>query len=170
MESKIISIDNLLKELEPLRQTKKIGLISGCFDILHAGHLDLFQFAKDNVDILIVGIDADAALKKTKGETRPINDQKFRARMLAAIEYIDYVLLLSNTHEFGTEEAKDYYANLVATVKPTHLITAQSTDSYWERKKNQIEALGGHLLVYTVKNPISTSTIYEKILSLKSTS
>lgn len=93
-KNKIVNINLLLNELAQIRG-KTVGLITGCFDVLHLGHLGIFQFAKKHVDILVVGIDSDEAVKATKGPTRPINTQKHRCQLVAELISVDYVLPLT---------------------------------------------------------------------------
>lgn len=99
---KVIKLDNLIPKLKKLDKEKTVGLITGCFDILHKGHKDLLSFAKSKCDILIVGLDSDAAIKKTKGSDRPINNQTTRANNLVKTELPDYVLLLEGEEKFVT--------------------------------------------------------------------
>ena len=77
---------------------KKIW-INGCFDILHRGHVELFKFAKDKGDYLIVGIDSDSRVKDLKGESRPINNQEDRKFFLESIRFIDEVVIFSSEKE-----------------------------------------------------------------------
>jgi len=66
-------------------------LVSGCFDILHVGHLSLLKEAKENCDYLIVGLNSDSSVNKIKGSNRPIINQKDRITMLKSITYVDEV-------------------------------------------------------------------------------
>ena len=72
---------------------------SGCFDILHVGHIELFRYAKSLGDKLIVGIDSDERVKLDKGEDRPINKLSDRMSVLSAIKYVDMVLPFNSTEE-----------------------------------------------------------------------
>jgi len=65
---------------------------NGCFDILHVGHVKYLQEAKSFGDILIVGLNSDASVKRLKGESRPINIAQDRAYLLAALEAVDFVV------------------------------------------------------------------------------
>ena len=71
---------------------------NGCFDVLHRGHIELFEYAKSMGDYLVVGIDNDERVRQLKGTTRPINNLKDRKYMLQSIKYIDEVV------SFGTDE------------------------------------------------------------------
>ena len=70
---------------------KKIVFTNGCFDILHAGHVELLQAARELGDCLMVGINSDASVRRLKGESRPINSQDARAGVLGALQAVDAV-------------------------------------------------------------------------------
>jgi rfaE bifunctional protein nucleotidyltransferase chain/domain len=163
---KVIKLKELVKELTPLRDTQTIGLITGCFDLLHQGHINFFRFAKENVDILIVGIDLDIAIKKSKGNTRPILTQAERSEVLSELQSVDYVLLLESPHSFRTKAADDYYNKITRLIKPHYLITNKEADTHWETKKKRIESVGGSLFIYERERENSTTHIIERILSL----
>lgn len=75
----------------------KIIWTNGCFDILHAGHVELFKYAKSLGDILFVGIDGDTRVKKIKGNNRPINNEHNRKIILDSIKYIDQVFIFDSS-------------------------------------------------------------------------
>ena len=85
------SIKNLVDNLK--QKDKTIVFTNGCFDILHLGHVKYLESAKNMGDVLIVGLNSDASVKRLKGETRPINPQYDRAYLLAALECVDYVVI-----------------------------------------------------------------------------
>lgn len=74
------------------KEGKKIVFTNGCFDILHVGHVKYLQEAKSFGDVLIVGLNSDASVKRLKGESRPINLAEDRAYLLAALEAVDFVV------------------------------------------------------------------------------
>lgn len=94
IESKIISKENLLKILKTLKQNK-IVFTNGCFDILHIGHLNYLNHARDLGGLLIVGLNDDDSIKRLKGKERPINPLNNRVLMLAGLECVDYVVSFS---------------------------------------------------------------------------
>lgn len=77
----------------------KVIWTNGCFDIIHPGHIELFKYARSKGDLLFVGIDTDKRVRELKGETRPINSQEDRKRVLEAIRYVDKVFLFDSTEE-----------------------------------------------------------------------
>lgn len=75
---------------------------NGCYDVLHIGHIRLFQYAKSLGDELIVGIDSDVRVKLLKGNSRPINNQNDRKEMLESIKYIDKVYIFNDPEEMNS--------------------------------------------------------------------
>ena len=121
---------------------------NGCYDILHIGHIRLFEFAKSLGDKLIVGIDSDDRVKKSKGQNRPINSQQFRKEILQAIHFIDEV------HIFYTDE------ELCNLIKQNNIDTIVVGNDY--KDKNVIGSQFSKQTVFFPKTiNISTSKIYE---------
>ncbi|WP_030540045.1 D-glycero-beta-D-manno-heptose-7-phosphate kinase [Sphingobium sp. DC-2] len=70
-----------------------VGFTNGCFDILHLGHVKLLEFARSQCDRLVVGLNSDASVKRLKGSARPLNMEMDRAQILAALAFVDQVLI-----------------------------------------------------------------------------
>jgi len=77
------------------RQDKTIAFTNGCFDLLHVGHLAYLEKLKAKADILIVGVNSDASVRRLKGKARPIVSARERARLVAALKPVDFVVLFS---------------------------------------------------------------------------
>lgn len=77
----------------------KLVFVNGCFDILHPGHIKLFEYAKSLGDELIVAIDSDKRVKEMKGDSRPFNNQTTRKIILQSIKYIDDVLIFQSEEQ-----------------------------------------------------------------------
>jgi D-beta-D-heptose 7-phosphate kinase/D-beta-D-heptose 1-phosphate adenosyltransferase len=75
------------------RHQKSIGFTNGCFDLIHPGHLSLLSQSRSQCDVLIVGLNSDASIKRLKGPDRPIHDQDARAAVLAALSMVDAVVV-----------------------------------------------------------------------------
>jgi len=86
--------------------------VNGCFDIVHRGHLELFQFAKSKGELLIVGIDSDQRVKTLKGENRPFNNQQDRMYFLESIRFIDQVEVF-NTEQELKQKIKNIAPNVM---------------------------------------------------------
>jgi len=94
IDKKIISVPQAQEIIETAtKECRKVVFTNGCFDILHVGHLQLLEKAKSFGDILIVGLNSDRSVRKLKGAGRPILPQKDRARLLAALAMVDYVVI-----------------------------------------------------------------------------
>ena len=94
LRNKIYTLKELKLQLERWRlRSKKIAFTNGCFDILHLGHVDYLAKASDLADVLIIGLNTDASTRRLKGPHRPINDEQQRAMLLAAMTFVDGVVL-----------------------------------------------------------------------------
>jgi D-beta-D-heptose 7-phosphate kinase/D-beta-D-heptose 1-phosphate adenosyltransferase len=110
---KIKSLDELKQIVDRLKsENKKIVFTNGCFDILHLGHIKSLQEAKSHGDVLIVGLNSDASVRRLKGKGRPIQQEADRAQILAAIHYVDYVIIFDEDTPF----------NLIKTLRPDILV------------------------------------------------
>ena len=101
-ERKVISLDKAAEIVKDLRaRHKTIGFTNGCFDCCHLGHLSSFIKAKEACDVLFVAMNSDSSVKKLKGPSRPIQDEKTRSLLLASLEYIDYVIIFDEDSPMG---------------------------------------------------------------------
>ena len=158
---KILDFDRLPKLLKsPRLPNQKIVLVGGVFDILHFGHVRFLEEAKKAGDILVVAIEPDSKVKKTKGEGRPINSETIRSHMIASLECVDYVVVLP---ELTTHEE---YFNITKTIAPS-IIAVTEGDPMIEEKRKQMESLGGTLKVVTPSIPTPSTTQLIKLLSLE---
>jgi len=133
-------------------QGNKVGFTSGAFDLFHAGHADYLEKAKALCDVLIVGVNTDASVKKYKGPDRPINSEKHRIQVVAALESVDYVFLFSERRNKKNIEMlqSDLY------VKAGDYSEASLTS------KEIVEAYGGSVQLVPIAQDISTSNILSK--------
>ena len=94
--SKILALDKLRTCISDARAKGKcVVFANGCFDMLHVGHIRYLQGAKDEGDLLIVGVNSDESVRKLKGPGRPVLDEQARAQLVAAVRPVDYVILFS---------------------------------------------------------------------------
>ena len=88
----VLSLQDLKNKTLSLKQSgQKIVFTNGCFDILHPGHVSYLAEAKSLGDILVVGLDTDSSVKKLKGDSRPIQNQEARAKVLSSLRSVDYI-------------------------------------------------------------------------------
>jgi D-beta-D-heptose 7-phosphate kinase/D-beta-D-heptose 1-phosphate adenosyltransferase len=93
----VLSVSQLLPIIHQAQaHGKKVGFTNGCFDLLHLGHLQSFIKTRELCDLLIVGINTDASVKRLKGEHRPINSEEMRSLLVSSLEYVDYVVLFDD--------------------------------------------------------------------------
>jgi len=90
--------------------------VNGCFDVLHVGHIRLFEYARTLGDELVVGIDSDRRVKELKGKDRPVNTEEDRKEMLMSIQFIDSVVI------FDTEEE---LIDNIKTLKPKLMVVGE---------------------------------------------
>jgi rfaE bifunctional protein nucleotidyltransferase chain/domain len=92
MVNRILSLDSLSARTRDLADAgSRIVLTNGCFDVIHAGHVDYLERARQLGDILVVAINSDRSVRELKGPRRPVNSQEDRARVLAALRCVDFV-------------------------------------------------------------------------------
>jgi FAD synthetase len=114
---------------------QKIVLVGGCFDILHLGHIVFLEKAKSYGEYLIILLESDQTIKKLKGINRPIHTQFERAKVLSAIKYVDFIILLPEMIGDNT------YDELVKNIKPSVIATTKG-DPGLIHKKRQAKLVG----------------------------
>jgi D-glycero-beta-D-manno-heptose 1-phosphate adenylyltransferase len=94
VNSKILTLDQLAAESGRLRsESQRVVATNGCFDILHVGHVRYLTAARKLGEVLVVGLNGDDSVRQLKGEGRPVNRERDRAEVLAALESVDYVTI-----------------------------------------------------------------------------
>ena len=96
INSKIYSLDTLTTQVEQWKKSgNKIVFTNGCFDIIHRGHIEVLASTADLGNKLIIGLNSDQSIQNIKGEGRPIIDEQSRAILLAALSFVDAIILFS---------------------------------------------------------------------------
>jgi rfaE bifunctional protein nucleotidyltransferase chain/domain len=152
----IVELKELLELLEKVRGKKKIVFTNGCFDILHAGHADYLNKAKSLGDILVVGINSDASMRRIKGEKRPILPQQMRAYLLDNLKPVDYVVIFE----------EDTPLELIKAIKPDVLVKGADWDLERIVGADFVLSYGGRVERIPFSFDISTSKVIERILGL----
>jgi D-glycero-beta-D-manno-heptose 1-phosphate adenylyltransferase len=152
--NKIYDKDKLQKQLNAWRLLgKKIVFTNGVFDIIHQGHLKLLSEAATFADILIIGVNSDASVKRLKGENRPINDETTRSLLLASLVTTDAVILFE----------EDTPAGLITMIKPDVLVKGGDYSTETIVGADEVIKNGGEVKVIPLSEGLSTTATIKRI-------
>jgi D-beta-D-heptose 7-phosphate kinase/D-beta-D-heptose 1-phosphate adenosyltransferase len=152
---RILSLRLLARERAMLaRQRKRVVFTNGTFDILHRGHVEYLAAARGMGDVLIVGLNTDASIRRIKGKRRPINPQRDRAIVLAALGCVDYVCL------FGD----DTPGRIIRRLVPDVLVKGADWKKSMIVGRETVEAHGGTVRTIRLTKGRSTTGVIERVL------
>jgi|SRR3989338_3379312 len=156
IKNKIVKVKDIAKIAESLKkQKKKIVTTNGVFDILHYGHVSYLEEAKKLGDVLIVGVNSDASVKINKGDKRPINNEKSRSHVVAALESVDYAVL------FNDKDPRKF----LSLINPDFHVKAGDYNPSQIIEKEIVEKNGGKVVIAKAHKSYSTTSIISKILN-----
>ncbi len=138
------------------QQGRTVVLTNGCFDILHAGHVQYLNKAKALGDVLVVAINSDASVRRIKGNKRPINTQEERAYILKNLKAVDAVLLFEEDTPLAVVEA----------LVPDVLVKGADWSIETIVGRDIVEAHGGIVQTIPLLEGRSTTSLIEKILNM----
>lgn len=144
-------IAELSKKLKS--EGKKIVFTNGCFDILHSGHIFYLQKAKERGDILILGLNSDASVRRLKGEKRPINSESDRATVISELKSIDYVVIFE----------EDTPQEIISLIVPDVLVKGGDYKKEDVVGKDVVEKNGGEVVIIQFVDGKSTTNIINRI-------
>ncbi|MFA5270937.1 MAG: adenylyltransferase/cytidyltransferase family protein [Candidatus Omnitrophota bacterium] len=148
--NKIKVLASLVKLTTGLKKKgKRIVFTNGCFDIIHPGHIKILKEAKDKGEVLVVGLNSDSSIRKIKGPSRPIMNQRARTRVLSAIEYVDFIVLFDDNTPL----------EIIKKIKPDVLVKGED----WEKDKIIGREFAKKIFRIKFHPGYSTSAIIEKI-------
>ena len=131
---------------------QRVVFTNGCFDLLHQGHVTYLNFCRGQGDVVVIGLNSDASVRRLKGPTRPVNEQDARARVLAALSDVDYVTVFD----------EDTPEKLIRAVKPDVLVKGED----WSGKKvagaDFVESTGGRVVFAPMVAGKSTTNMLAK--------
>ena len=155
---KFCSLQNLSRFMALLRRAgKQIVFTNGCFDILHAGHVQYLERARNLGDFLVVGLNSDRSVRKLKGKGRPVNSQNDRALVLAGLTAVDCVTIFD-------EETP---LNLIQKVRPHILVKGADWSINSIAGAQEVKSWGGKVKLIPLLKGRSSSGILKKIKSKK---
>lgn len=132
---------------------RRIVFTNGVFDILHPGHVRYLESAKSYGDVLIVGLNSDASVRRNKGSDRPINPEAERAEILAALRSVDAVSIF----------AEDTPAEIIRRVQPDVLVKGSDWPADQIVGRDTVEARGGRVVLEPVERGYSTTAIIDTV-------
>lgn len=157
MKNALTDINSLKEIRKNLKQSNKIVVFTnGCFDVLHAGHVDYLAKAKECGDVLILGLNSDSSVKEIKGNKRPIVPQIERAFILKNLKSVDYVVL------FDEPTPK----NLIEELIPDVLVKGADWDINSIVGREIVEKNGGTVKTIKFITQQSTTNIIQKVIAL----
>ena len=153
-EEKIVvsdrELDTHLQEWR--KQDLRIGFTNGCFDILHPGHVKVLTAARGACDRLIVGLNSDASMRRLKGDGRPVQNERARAEVLAALEAVDLVAIFS----------EDTPIRLITQIKPSVLVKGGDYAREQVVGHEIVEAGGGTVMLVEILQGFSTTLLVNR--------
>ncbi len=151
---KILSVDELQKQATRWRlQNKKLVFTNGVFDILHEGHIASLSEAASYGDVLVVGLNSDASVRRLKGPQRPVNAETARALLLASLVMTDAIVLFE----------EDTPLQLITTLVPDVLVKGGDYTVEQIVGAKEVMAAGGEVKLAAIVEGISTTRIIEKM-------
>jgi D-beta-D-heptose 7-phosphate kinase/D-beta-D-heptose 1-phosphate adenosyltransferase len=153
-EEKIVASDaELAARVEDWRkQGLRVGFTNGCFDILHPGHVKVLTAARAACDRLVVGLNSDASVRRLKGEGRPVQDERARAEVLAALEAVDLVAIFED----------DTPLKLITLITPSVLVKGGDYTRETVVGHEIVEQAGGIVLLVDTLPGHSTTSLVER--------
>jgi len=155
--NKILAWDELKQKTERHRaKGEKIAFTNGCFDILHAGHVQYLREARKTADILILGLNSDSSVRAIKGEKRPLVPQQERAEVVASLTSVDYVTIFNETTPL----------RLIEYLKPDCLVKGGDWKEDAVVGGDLVRSWGGKVVIIPLTEGISTTHIVGRILRI----
>ena len=152
--NKVLPLPHLVTELERRRQTgQKIAFTNGCFDVLHAGHVQYLADARRQADCLVVGVNSDASVRQLKGPQRPVNPVEARATVLAGLQDVDYVTVFAEATPLA----------LIRGIRPDVLVKGADYRKSDIVGAEFVESYGGRVHLAELRNGFSTTNILERL-------
>ena len=154
-QSKIMEARALADKLEGLLKTgKQLVFTNGCFDMLHVGHVRYLSAARNEGDLLVVGLNSDQSIKSIKGQQRPIVTQVQRAEIVASLMSVDYVTFFDEPDPL----------KLIQLLKPTILVKGADWNADEIIGADVVKARGGRVVRVPLVKDVSTSAMIKKIV------
>jgi D-beta-D-heptose 7-phosphate kinase/D-beta-D-heptose 1-phosphate adenosyltransferase len=135
------------------RLGQRVAFTNGCFDVVHAGHVQYLQEARAQADLLVVGLNSDASVRALKGPNRPINPVTARAQVLAALQAVDFVTVF--------DEATPL--TLIQTLRPDVLVKGGDYQKHEVVGADYVESYGGRVHLAPLREGFSTTGTLQRL-------
>jgi D-beta-D-heptose 7-phosphate kinase/D-beta-D-heptose 1-phosphate adenosyltransferase len=151
---KLRTIPQLLIELELRRRAgQKIAFTNGCFDVLHAGHVQYLTEARAQADLLVVGLNSDSSVRTLKGSGRPLNSVEARAAVLAGLQSVDYITVFDEPTPI----------RLIEAVRPDVLVKGADYRKAEVVGADLVESYGGRVYLAPLRDGFSTTNLFQRM-------
>jgi D-beta-D-heptose 7-phosphate kinase / D-beta-D-heptose 1-phosphate adenosyltransferase len=152
--TKVRTLPQLLIELEARRRAgQKIAFTNGCFDVLHAGHVQYLAEARGEADLLVVGLNSDASVRALKGPGRPLNPIEARAAVLAGLHSVDYITVFDESTPI----------RLIEAVRPDVLVKGADYRKGEVVGAELVESYGGRIHLAALRDGLSTTNLIQRM-------
>jgi rfaE bifunctional protein nucleotidyltransferase chain/domain len=153
-ESRVLSREKAVELVATFREANKtVVFTNGVFDLLHPGHVRYLEMARSLGDALILGLNADASVRRNKGPARPITPERERAELVAALSSVDAVVIFD----------EDTPAEIVNALQPDILVKGADWPADQIVGRDTVEARGGRVVLVPVEQGHSTTSIVERV-------
>ncbi|MDQ6661697.1 MAG: D-glycero-beta-D-manno-heptose 1-phosphate adenylyltransferase, partial [Chloroflexota bacterium] len=154
-----LTLSQLTRRLEQERAAgRTIVFTNGVFDILHAGHVHFLRQAKDLGDLLVVGVNSDSSTRRLKGKNRPINSERDRVALVAALDPVDYVIVFD----------EDTPTELLRILQPAIHVKGGVYANEVLPEAEAVQEGGGRIVILPLAGNMSTSSVIDRIVALSS--
>jgi rfaE bifunctional protein nucleotidyltransferase chain/domain len=155
--NKLKNIDGALRVVEALKTSnKKVVFTNGCFDIIHAGHVEYLAKARALGDFLVLGINSDKSVQSIKGPKRPIVSEEERVIVLSALEMVDMVVLFDD----------EIPIKLIGLLRPDIHVKGGDYEKRNLPEYSTIKEYGGEVEIIEFREGCSTTGLIEKVVEI----
>ena len=155
LRGQLLTVEEMRREREKMEQAgTRLVFTNGSFDILHTGHVTYLEFAREQGDALVVGLNSDASVRRYKGPLRPINSQEDRAQVLLSLRSVDYVVV------FDDDEPRP----IISVILPRVLVKGKDW-AHYVSGRDVVEAHGGKVVLADLVEGRSTTGTIERVLA-----
>jgi D-beta-D-heptose 7-phosphate kinase/D-beta-D-heptose 1-phosphate adenosyltransferase len=150
----VVGVAQLAAELDRRRKAgQRVAFTNGCFDVLHAGHVQYLAEARRQADCLVVALNSDESVRHLKGPTRPLNPVEARALVLAGLQDVDFVTIFAEPTPLA----------LIRAVRPDVLVKGADYRKSEVVGADFVEGYGGRVHLAAVRDGFSTTNLIERM-------